>query len=124
MEKIDEAVEKIKKFVSEKGKLTVMLCTIFILLFICGIIAMIVQCATKPRKVQLIPEVQPSISTDSLIPPEYGSLTEDYYFSRISSDKWSPEDVDRWFTEPTDSAIDNLESANDALVNDITGAAP
>ena len=124
MEKIDEAVERIKHFVSEKGKLTVLLGGILIFLFVSAVITAIVQCATRPKKVPVITAGQLPVSTDDLLAPQYGSFTEDYTFSRISDDKWSSDEVDRWFTNPNDSVIEDLGSANDALVNDITGAAP
>lgn len=124
MEKIDEVVEKIRHFVSEKGKLTVLLGGILIFLFVSAIITAIVQCATTPKKVPVITAGQLPVNSDDLLAPQYGSFTEDYTFSRISNDKWSSDEVDRWFTTPNDSVIEDLGSANDALVNDITGAAP
>src|SRR5574344_541719 len=116
MQKIDELVDAVKKFVSGKGRLTVTLSAILIVLFLSAVITAIVQCANRPQKLVHIPEVEPVVSTDTMLQPSYGSLTEDYYFSRISGSKWTDEEVDRWYTEPTDTEIEKLGSANDALV--------
>lgn|SRR5574344_802781 len=124
MQQIDEVVDTVKKFVSEKGKLTVTLCAILIVLFVSAVIVGIVQCANRPQKRVTIPEVETAVSTDDMLKPAYGSLTEDYYFSRISGNKWTDEEVERWYTKPSEYEVDKLESANDALVNTITGAAP
>jgi len=124
MSSMSDIVKAVKQFVSEKGKVTVTIAAILIVLFISACITGIVQCATRPPKAVTIQVKEPTVTSDNLLTPENGSLTEDYYFSRIAKDKWSDQEVDRWFTEPTDNAVDMLKEDNDKLVNDITGAAP
>ncbi|MFA6936629.1 MAG: hypothetical protein WCQ67_00190 [Treponema sp.] len=124
MGKIKNAVESVKKFVAEKGKFPFILAAILVFLFIGAVVASIIQCASKPKKITPFETTEPYISTKDLVPPnsEFGSI--DYYFSRIPSDKWSEKEVDRWFTEPTQKEIDELGNANDAIISEITGAAP
>ena len=52
------------------------------------------------------------------------TLTEDYYFSRVTDDKWDAEETDRWFSRPDTSNINELGNANNALVDELLGAAP
>lgn len=80
--------------------------------------------SSKPKKIHTIPEAEVSLDQDKLIKPEYGSMTNDYYFSRTGKEKWDDEEFDRWFTEPDEKTIKLLEEANDSVVDEITGAAP
>ena len=124
MEKIKNAVESVKRFVTEKGKFPFILAAILVFLFVVALVASIVQCASKPKKITPFETTEPSISTKNLIPPDSNFMSSDYYFSRISNSKWSAKEVDSWFTEPTQKEIDELGNANDAIISEITGAAP
>lgn len=124
MEKIKNAVESVKKFVAKKGKFPFILASILVLLFIGALVSSIVQCASKPKNVTPFKTTEPSISTNNLIKPDSNFISNDYYFSRVPNDKWSKKEVDEWFTEPTQKEIDELGNANDAIISEITGAAP
>lgn len=113
-------------FMSRTSRITI---TIIAILVILTVSALVVLLAQPKSKAQTKTVVEPSIVTDfktedDFIPPEGIKLTEDYYFSRVTNDTWSREEVDRWFTLPNEAALDELGRANDALVEEIVGAAP
>ena len=51
-------------------------------------------------------------------------MTDDYYFSRVTGEKWSNEERNRWFTIPDESNLYKLGEANDAISDAILEAAP
>jgi hypothetical protein len=123
MEQIKRAVTTVKKFVAQKGRFVCTISAILIFLFIAAVITAIVQCANKPGK-KAKPFDEQFVPDSKFIKPGEDSLDENYYFSRISNEKWNEKEVNRWFTQPDTATIEELGRANDALVNEITGAAP
>src|SRR5574344_2063232 len=121
MEQIKRAVTTVKKFVAQKGRFVCTISAILIFLFIAAVITAIVQCAHKPGK-KAKPFYEQFVPDSKFIKPGEDSLDENYYFSRISNEKWNEKEVNRWFTQPDTATIEELGRANDALVNEITGA--
>lgn len=124
MEILQKSISAVKHFFSGKSRFFLLVTGLLVFLFIAALIVSIVQCVQKPGKPITFSESNPVIPVTELVPPKPAALIEDYYFSRISNEKWSDADVDRWFTEPDSFSIDALGDANDSLVSNITGAAP
>ena len=56
--------------------------------------------------------------------PDSTKIEKDYYPSRVTENTWSGEQIKEYFTPAEGKIIKELESANDQIVSDITGAAP
>ena len=59
-----------------------------------------------------------------LLAPKGPVVPDEYSLSRITSDKWSSEEIEKWWTVPGDEDVQEISDANDRLVNGIIGAAP
>ena len=62
--------------------------------------------------------------SEKLLIPNGPELPKDYTFSRKTKEKWTEEEAQVWFTEPSQKDIDSLSKSNDKMINEITGAAP
>ncbi len=126
MQSIDDIKEQISDIFKKNNKLVL---TIIILLTFMSISAFFILFShtlkqnKKPKQGISIPEPEYSSSND-FIPPQNLPLSDEYYFSRVPKDKWTKEDADEYFEIPNQSLINELENANDSLVNEILGAVP
>ncbi|HAK68635.1 MAG TPA: hypothetical protein DEO40_00070 [Treponema sp.] len=121
MEKIDKLKNKISDFIERNKALSVAILAALALMLILIVIAVAMAVSgSKPRA----PSRTPFSSEDEFIAPENNTLTEDYYFSRSAGDAWEKEEVDEWFTMPSESSMNQLRKDNEALVDEILGAAP
>ncbi len=121
MEIIDRISDSIKDFVDRTNRLTLGLLGALIILILITLILILIQISTKPK---ILNSDTTFVTEDPFIMPQDMTLTEDYYFSRVTDDKWSSEETDRWFSKPDASNINELGTANDALVDELLGAAP
>ena len=118
-EKIILAYNSLLNWVGENTKQAVLICITSILFLVCIILLF----CLKPKKEKKIPDTQIVLTEELLIPPS-PALPNGYNNSRITKDKWSNEEIDKWFTKPSDKEIDDLAKANDKIISEITGAAP
>ena len=126
-------IEKIKKvFSSVKNKITelyfdnkkvfFLLAGLFFVIIFC-IILLICLPKEKKESQNVYVENHLELSEKPLIQngPE---LPKDYTFSRKEKEKWTEEEAQVWFTEPSQKDIDSLSKSNDKMINEIIGAAP
>lgn len=126
-------IEKIKKvFSSVKNKITelyfdnkkvfFLLAGLFFVIFLCIILLIFIP-KDKKESQNVYVENHLELSEKPLIPngPE---LPKDYTFSRKEKEKWTEEEAQVWFTEPSQKDIDSLSKSNDKMINEIIGAAP
>lgn len=126
-------IEKIKKvFSSVKNKITelyfdnkkvfFLLAGLFFVIFLCIILLIFIP-KDKKESQNVYVENHLELSEKPLIPngPE---LPKDYTFSRKEKEKWTEEETQVWFTEPSQKDIDSLSKSNDKMINEIIGAAP
>ena len=124
MEIIDNIKANAEDFIEKNSKLTVAIICILIFLSLTAIFILLGSIGNDKtiKKIDLPEEV--FSKKEEFIPPADIKMTEDYYFSRITEDTWSDEELNRWFSVPNDSNMKALEDANDTLINKITEAAP
>ncbi|MCH5291688.1 MAG: hypothetical protein J1D88_08055 [Treponema sp.] len=123
---LDSMQERIRDFVSQKGKFAV---TVLGILLVLGIGAVVLSVANAARKTaSTVPaSIQPRgdiTPAESFFAPSANDGTDDYYFYRTTSTSWTKEESESWFTTPDKNTVESLERANDALIDTITGAAP
>ena len=124
MEIIDNIKSNAQEFIQKNSKLTAAILCILLFLSLAAIF-LLIGSAGSGRKAKTIELPQEIFSKkEEFLPPADIKMTEDYYFSRITEDKWSDEELNRWFSLPNDTNMKALEDANDMLMNKITEAAP
>lgn len=125
MEIIDNIKTNIEDFIKQNSKITFVILCIFIFLSLASIFILIGNGNTKNGKTKYaeLPEEVFS-KKEEFLPPADIKMTEDYYFSRITEDKWTEDELNRWFSMPNDTNLKALEDANDKLIDKITEAAP
>ncbi len=122
MDLFDNAKERIRIFVEENSKLTATVIGLFVLLVVGALFALAFQ-GGKDKQKKKLPE-EHFVKREEFFPPQQASLTDDYYFSRVTGEKWSNEERNRWFTIPDESNLNRLGEANDAISDAILEAAP
>ncbi|MGN0751078.1 MAG: hypothetical protein ACI4LS_11395 [Treponema sp.] len=130
---VQNAIEKVKTvFSSVKNKIIELYFdnkkVFFLLLSLCFIIFLcIVLLIFIPRekKESQNSTIQNHLElSEKLLIPNGPELPKDYTFSRKTKEKWTEEEAQVWFTEPSQKDIDSLSKSNDKMINEITGAAP
>lgn len=87
------------------------------------ILVIILTCTGKKDKKPV--EIKPQLElSEKTVIPDGPVLPRDYNISRKTKDKWAEEDADQWFTVPAEKEIETLSKSNDAIINEIVGAAP
>ncbi len=120
---LENIKENVKDFVKENSKLTIAIISLFVFLCISAVFVLIFHGKSKNSKKIELPK-ETFTKREEFIQPSQPSLTNDYYFSRITEESWTDEEADRWFSIPNESNIDELGKANDIIINKITEAAP
>lgn len=119
-EKFNNLVDKCTEFYEENPKRFIIIsCSTLIIL-----ILIILLCSISPKKEKTKNFVQKLELSEKLIVPDGPVLPKDYNYTRKTKDKWTEEEADEWFTTPTEKEIEALSKSNDAIVNEIIGAAP
>ena len=130
---VQNAIEKVKTvFSSVKNKIIelyfdnkkvfFLLLSLCFIIFLCIVLLIFIPREKKESQNSYI-ENNLELSEKLLIPngPE---LPKDYTFSRKTKEKWTEQEAQVWFTEPSQKDIDSLSKSNDKMINEITGAAP
>ena len=116
---LNNSIEKISDFLNEHKKLALGIIIGLALLLLILIIG-----AVASGKKESVPNKISHNQEDPFMLPQNTSVTEDYYFSRTTGEKWDEEQVDQWFTIPGTATVEELGRDNDTLVQEILGAAP
>lgn len=113
---------KILKLYFDNKKVFFLLISLFFVIFLCIILLIFIPKENKQSNNSHI-ENHLELSEKPLIPngPE---LPKDYTFSRKTKERWTEEEAQIWFTEPSQKDIDSLSKSNDKMINEIIGAAP
>ena len=120
-EKLSPLIEKLRSFYEENKMLSLIIAGLTALLLLC--IVLLITISGKKKEPKVVPGTILELS-EPLVVPKGPELPKDYTASRTPKDKWSEEEVEEWFTIPSQKEIDSLSKANDNLINEITGAAP
>lgn len=119
-----EITGNITDFFKEK-KSAAIVTAVLVILFLLSLVMFTVQSfsKSKPKKTVEVEEL-PLVPDQKLILPEGPSIPDGYALTRPPQEKWTEEEAKEFFTLPTETEIQRLENANDALINEILGAAP
>ena len=130
---VQNAIEKVKPvFSSVKNKIIelyfdnkkvfFLLLSLCFIIFLCIVLLIFIP---KEKKESQNSTIQNHLElSEKLLIPNGPELPKDYTFSRKPKEKWTEEEAQVWFTEPSQKDIDSLSKSNDKMINEITGAAP
>lgn len=121
-EVLDSLTDKVQSFYEENKKLAIIIASMFVVILVCLILLVTVGKKDKKKTVEV--PGQKLEFTERLFVPDGPALPRDYTVSRKTSDKWSAEEAEPYFTVPADKEIESLANANDNMINEIIGAAP
>jgi hypothetical protein len=109
-----------------KGNTKAMYASIILVsLFVCAVLAFIIQASSKSGKKKLNAIATPPFVADSdLLIPEGPLVFKGYALSHESNSHWTKDDLDKWFTVPSDTTIEQLDKDNEKIISDILGDAP
>lgn len=130
---VQNAIEKVKTvFSSVKNKIMelyfdnkkvfFLLLSLCFIIFLCIVLLIFIP---KEKKESQNSTIQNHLElSEKLLIPNGPELPKDYTFSRKTKEKWTEQEAQVWFTEPSQKDIDSLSKSNDKMINEITGAAP
>lgn len=123
-DKLLEVFENFKDTLTSNKKNSIAVIAILLVMTVSAIIIVTVTVGKKDVKIPQ-PETERELNNDQpLLFPPSPVVPNGYVYSRERKGRWTEDDAQTWFTEPTQSAIDELSTANDRLAAEITGAAP
>ena len=113
---------KINKLYFDNKKVFFLLLSLCFIIFLCIVLLIFIP---KEKKESQNSTIQNHLElSEKLLIPNGPELPKDYTFSRKTKEKWTEEEAQVWFTEPSQKDIDSLSKSNDKMINEITGAAP
>ncbi|NLM01358.1 MAG: hypothetical protein GX220_07910 [Treponema sp.] len=122
-DKIQSLIQNLKIWIDENKKTVFIFLSIVIVLLIILIIILITHDNKKEQNLFENNSNEFILKNDFVIPSEPG-FTEDFYLSREKQEKWSNDEVNKYFTDPKDGLLKNLRSENDKLSQKILEAVP
>lgn len=121
-EKIQDLIDKCTEFYEENPKRFIIIASSIVAVLLLLIILCASGSSKKDKKTKTY--IEKLELSEKLIVPDGPVLPKDYNYTRKTKDKWTEAEADEWFTTPTESEIEALSKSNDAIVNEIIGAAP
>lgn len=123
-DKLLEVFENFKDTFTSNKKNSIAVIAILLVMTVSAIVIVTMTVGKKDIKIPQA-ETERELNNDQpLLFPPSPVVPDGYVYSRERKGRWTEEDAKAWFTEPTQSAIDELSVANDRLATEITGAAP
>ena len=113
---------KIIELYFDNKKVFFLLLSLCFIIFLCIVLLIFIP---KEKKESQNSAIQNHLElSEKLLIPNGPELPKDYTFSRKTKEKWTEQEAQCWFTEPSQKDIDSLSKSNDKMINEITGAAP
>ena len=113
---------KIIELYFDNKKVFFLLVSLCFIIFLCVILLIFMP---KKKKESQNSYIENNLElSEKLLIPNGPELPKDYTFSRKTKEKWTEQEAQVWFTEPSQKDIDSLSKSNDKMINEITGAAP
>ena len=118
-DRVIETTERISDNASPITKYVLIgaVCVLIILIII--LIIMLI-----PKDSKFIPIERQVVLQDSLYLPEQPSLSDDYVLHREGVQHWDDDEINQWFTVPSDSMLQDLAESNKKIISNILEVAP
>lgn len=129
---IEDFIEKIKNVFSlvknkvidlynQNRQLFFVFSSLLIIILLCIILLIFIP---KNKKENITYNTDTLELSEKLLIPDGPELPNNYTFSRETTEKWSQQEAESWFTNPSQKDIDALSNSNNKMINEIIGAAP
>ena len=122
MQDFNEILENIKFFLQENKKKTIFICSLLIFMTFCALI--VLSISGRKKKLPPIEPQKELVIDQKLLIPDGPVVPDGYITERKTQKNWSEDDIEKWFTTPTEQEIQKLSDTNDRTVSEIIGAAP
>ena len=122
-DKISEIVDTLTEWIEENKKLAILAGSLILVILLCLILLAAAASSAKKKKAKPVEE-EGLVINENLLIPNGPELPRDYTLSRQTKEKWTDEDVEPWFTLPSEKEINALSQSNDNMVNEIIKVAP
>lgn len=120
---IQDIAGTIRDFLIENRKKTMLFCALLIFMTLCALAVLVA--AGSRRKDGGRPEPPRQLVLDQpLLVPAGPAAPDGYALSREPPERWTDEEVGRWFTVPAGQEVEKLGGSNDRMILEIIGAAP
>ena len=123
MSGVQEILENIQNFLSERKVKTLVVCLVLVFMTLCALVILAFQMSSRSGK-KSQGEQRALVLETPIFVPEGSAVPNEYSTSNKSGEKWSENQIDEWFTFPNEAEINRLDSFNNGIVNDIIEAAP
>lgn len=117
-----ELMENTRDFFSQRQK-PLLISSILGIFFLAALLA-IVFIPQKREVPSSRFKSEPLEADQELLLPQGVSIPQEYAVSRETKEKWNDAQVLEWLEKPDQEALEKLSRANDAIVQNITEAAP
>lgn len=124
MKILENIKEKIMDFLDNSSQITKTLMLILVIFLLSSIIILCISFPKIKSKKTKLPEEIIYTQGHEVFNPEDIKLVEEYYFSRDIKENWDEEELEKWFVEPDNEAINNLSESNEKIINEILGVCP
>lgn len=123
MSGVQEILENIQNFLSERKVKTLVVCLVLVFMTLCALVILAFQMSSRSGK-KSQGEQRALVLETPIFVPEGPAVPNEYITSNKSGEKWSENQIDEWFTFPNEAEINRLDSFNNGIVNEIIEAAP
>lgn len=120
MNGFQDIVENLKLSLCEHNKKTLFLCAVVLLMVFLAIFSF----RSVKKSEELVKQNHEIEFDQELLIPKGPVVPDEYVLSRVTGNKWSSEEIQKWWTSPSNDEVQELSQANDRIVNGIVGAAP
>ncbi|MCR4580175.1 MAG: hypothetical protein K5681_07505 [Treponema sp.] len=121
-EKISDLKDWLFDWIEENKKLALIIASLIFVILICLILLIVLASSGKKKEVK-VPD-QELIINEQLLIPNGPELPRDYTLSRQTKESWTDQEIEPWFTTPSEKEINSLSQSNDNMINEIIKAAP
>ena len=122
-DKFSEIKDAVLDWIDENRKLAIIIAALILLILICLLLLAATTSSSKKKKTESA-NTNELIINEQLLIPNGPELPRDYTLSRQTKEKWTDEDVEPWFTTPSEKEINALSQSNENMINEIIKAAP
>lgn len=113
-------IADIRDFIKENKKISILVLSLILVILLC-IVLIFVAAGSGKKKVILD---DPLILTSDLMVPPNPANPDSFQLSRTTKDKWEVDEIEPYFTKPSEKETHDLSKANDKLIRELLEAAP
>lgn len=107
----------------KKKKIILAACAALVVIVAIAFVVLLTQRPTG-KEAKAVPAQKPLELNDTLLIPAPQALSHEYITGRVTGEKWSSEEAQKWFTTPSEKQLLDLGKINNHIVQEIVNSAP